>query len=121
MSQEFTESEIATIRELLTQHYRKDVEIQLAHSEVMLSSDQDSRKKCPTVFWHMRDANFVVAKTDRCAYRTQFFYTPHDQFGTGIEIYDDLKQCVTAVLRSQSQYERKHHGVEAGSAERSFD
>ena len=121
MAQEFTEAEIATIRELLTQRFRKDIEIQLSHSDVALSSDQDFLTKCPTVFWHVRDANFVVTKTDNSSYRTQFFYTPHDQFGTGVEVYGDLKQCIDAVLQSQSEYEKKNHGVDTVSAERSFD
>ena len=121
MIQEFTESKIATIRELLIQRYREDVEIHLTHSEVMLSPDQDYSTKCPTVLWHVRDANFAVVKTGRAAYRTQFFYTPHDQFGTGVEDYGDLKQCVTAVLRSHADHESEREGIDSGNAERSSD
>ena len=121
MIQEFTESEIATIRQLLFQRYRRDVEIHLAHSEVTLSPNRDSSTKCPTVLWHVRDANFVVVKTGRAAYRTQFFYTPHDQFGTGVEDYGDLKQCIAAVLRSHSHHENQREGIDSANAERSSD
>ncbi len=111
----YTEAEIATIRELLTQRYQKDVEIRLADSEVVLSSDQPEPEHCPTVFWHEQEANFVVVKTGLCSYRTQFFYTPHDQYGTGINEYNDLEQCVAAVLQTQADHERDRQRVSSGS------
>lgn len=111
----YTEAEITTIRELLTQRYQKDVEIHLADSEVALSPDQPEPEHCPTVFWHEREANFVVVKTGLFNFRTQFFYTPHDQYGTGINEYNDLEQCVAAVLQTQADHERDRQGVSSGS------
>jgi len=111
---EYTDTEIATIRELLAQCYRKDVEIHLADSEILLTPDDDTPVTRPTVFWHEREANFVVIKTSVCSYRTQFFYTPHDQHGTGIDEYNDLKKCVTAVLRTQSDNEKNRSDNSSG-------
>ncbi len=116
MSSDFTESEISTIRELLTQRYQKDIEIHLADSEVVLSSDMEEPQQGPTIFWHAREANFVVIKTGKYTYRTQFFYTPHDQFGTGIDEYSDLEKCVVAVLQTQSDHERKAQGISSESS-----
>ncbi len=103
---EFTDTELATIREMLMQRYRNTVEIQLADSDLCLGPG-DETVSCPTVYWHERGANFVVFKVGDCSYRTQFFYTPHEQFGTGIDEYDNLDECVAAALQTQSDHERK--------------
>jgi hypothetical protein len=114
MIPDFTAVEIATIRELLTQRYQRDVEIHLAYSEVVLSSDHPVPEQCPAVFWHEQEANFVVVKTGMFSYRTQFFYTPHEQYGTGISEYNDLEQCVATVFQTQADHERDHQGVSSG-------
>ncbi|MGI9311687.1 MAG: hypothetical protein ACR2P7_09210 [bacterium] len=121
---EFTPAEIAAIREMLVQRYRKEVEIHLADSDLMLDAndgdddgdgDGDGERgaiTAATVYWHERDANFVVFKIAPSRYRAQFFYTPHEQFGAGIEEYDDLDQCVAATLQAQSDHERERAGLE---------
>lgn len=116
MSLNFTESEISSIRDLLTQCYQKDVEIHLADSEVILSPDTEEQEQYPTVFWHARDANFMVIKTGTLTYRTRFFYTPHDQYGTGNDEYNDLEMCVAAVLQMQSDHERERQGISPGNS-----
>lgn len=119
---EFTDAEIATIREMLVQRYRTEVEIHLADSELLLDKrdgekdgdgddDKPDTVNCPTVYWHERGANFVVFKCGESRYRTQFFYTPHEQFGTGIEEYDRIDECIAAALQTQSDHERARQGV----------
>ncbi len=124
MSSEFTDTEIHIIREMLMQRYKQAVEIELADCELLLDEHDDERDdapddagatSCPTVYWHARDANFVVIKIDATRYRTQFFYTPHEQYGTGIDEYDNLDECVAAVLQTQADHERERHGVDSGS------
>ena len=121
---EFTDAELAAIREMLVQRYRKEVEVHLADSEVHLGADERDKHNpgtlnCPTVYWHERGANFVVVKCGADRFRTQFFYTPHDQFGTGIEQYDNLDECVAAVLQTQSDHERERtDGNPDGHAEK---
>ena len=105
MTEEFTDAELASIREMLQQRYRQEVQIHLADSELLLGDD-DAAQRCPTVYWHERDANFVVFKCAPGRYRTQFFYNPHEQYGTGIDEYTDIEQCVAAVLQTQSDHER---------------
>jgi len=107
---EFTADELATIREMLVQRYRKEVEIHLADSEVCLDADAGDAVSCPTVYWHQRGANFVVVKTGAANFRTQFFYTPHEQFGTGIDEYHRLDECVAAALQTQADHERDRGG-----------
>lgn len=103
---EFTDAEIAGIREMLTQRYRAEVAVHLADSDLLLDGADAEAVSCPTVYWYERDANFVVFKIAPFRYRTQFFYTPHEQFGTGIEEYSNLDECVAAVLQTQSDHER---------------
>lgn len=114
---EFTADELASIRAMLVQRYRKEVEIHLADSEVCLDAARDSGVEgetaavsCPTVYWHERGANFVVVKTGPANFRTQFFYTPHEQFGTGIDEYSRLDECVAAALQTQADHERARDG-----------
>ena len=111
---EFTDAEIADIREMLVQRYRQEVEIHLADSELRLDGpdtpdtpDAPDTVHCPTVYWHQRGANFVVFKCGEARYRTQFFYTPHEQFGTGIDEYRRLDECVAAALQTQADHERE--------------
>ena len=104
---DFTDSELHLIRQVLVQRYKKDVEIQLADCEIALDKDSEEVTSCPTVFWHAQGANFVVLKAGMFRFRTQFFYTPHEQYDTGIDEYNNLGECVTAVLQIQSDHERE--------------
>ena len=49
--------------------------------------------------------------TDR--YRSQFFYSALEQFGTGRDL-DDLAECVTTTLRLQADHEKDRAGVTPG-------
>lgn len=122
LTPEFTDAEIAGIREMLVQRYRKSVEIHLADSDLCVGgeSERDS-VSCPTVYWFERGANFVVFKIAAFRYRTQFFYTPHEQYGTSIDEYTDLDECVAAVLQTQSDHERDTRGDNASADEPLLD
>jgi len=106
MMLEFTDTEITTIRELLVQRYQKDIEIHLADSEMTLEGEDEVRE-FPTVFWHARGANFILLKTGMFGFRAQFFYTPHEQFDTGIDEYNALVPCVSALLEVQAEHEKQ--------------
>ena len=62
---------------------------------------------CPTIYWSERGAQFVVCKVADDRYRSQFFYSEAEQFGTGRDVYDDLKDCVVTLLQVQSDHERQ--------------
>ena len=120
LTSDFTDSELHNVREMLTQRYKKDVEIKLADCELRLDKKPGETTSCPTIFWHERGTNFVVFKIGMFRYRTQFFYTPHDQYGTGIDEYNNLEECVAAVLQTQSDHEREQEGVDSGSTGKQF-
>ncbi len=103
---DFSETELWVIRSAVNQRYGKTVELQLADSELKLDPAAPILSTCPTVFWAERGASFVVCKIGEERYRSQFFYSNRDQYGTGREVYDDLAECVTILLQVQSDHER---------------
>ena len=44
-------------------------------------------------------------------FRCQFFYSPSEIFGTGRDVYDNLSDCVTTLLKLQAD----HHGTRAAA------
>lgn len=92
---------------LLEERYGHAVDLQLADIELQLNPlEEDELTLCPTLFWAERNANFVVYKVDENTFHTQFFYSPDEQFGTGIDEFDDLEKCVNTVLQVQADQER---------------
>jgi hypothetical protein len=61
--------------------------------------------ECPALFWQDGKANFVVIKVGEGHYRSQFYYRVHQQYGTGIEEYDDLTECIITLLQVQADHE----------------
>ena len=104
----FTPADIETVRQLIHQRYGGGIEIQLTNSELMLNPKSEQQVDCPTLFWHVHGANFAVIRSGLDRFRCQFFYTPHDQHGTGRKEYDSLEQCVTTLLQVQANHERNH-------------
>ena len=104
----FTPADIETVRQLVHQRYREEIEIQLTNSELMLNPKGEQQVDYPTLFWHVHGANFAVIRSGLNRFRCQFFYTPHDQHGTGRKEYDSLEQCVTTLLQVQANHERNH-------------
>jgi hypothetical protein len=51
----------------------------------------------------------VVVKTGDRRYRCQFFYRIHQMYGTGIEEYDDLTECVVTLLQVQADHHAREH------------
>jgi len=103
---DFTDAERWVVETALKERYGKPVEVQVADAELRLSPDDRELTPCPTLFWEERGAGFVISKLGDDRFRTQFFYSKRDHYGTGREEYDDLLDCVTSVLRLQADHER---------------
>jgi len=111
---DYSEADLVQVRDLLRTRYREDTEIHLADSEVRLDPDPQTVQECPTLYWLARQCHHVIMKTAEEEYRCQFFYEPGDQYGTGIAVYDNLLECVTDLLKVQSDHEREREGARSG-------
>jgi hypothetical protein len=104
---EFSDSELWLIKSTLTERYGDAPEIQLAETEMRLNRGKTELVACPTAYWEADDCHFVVCKTGDKRYRCQFFYRIHQMYGTGIEEFDDLTECVVTLLQVQADHQLK--------------
>ncbi len=118
------DGEREVVESALRERYGKRVEAQLADVELKLSPKDEVLTACPTLYWEERGAAFVIAKVAAGRYRTMFYY-PGDfnpeQYGTSRAEYEDLAECVTAVLRAQADHEQERRGVSSGKTARDLD
>lgn len=103
---DYTDGELAAMRQLLTQRFRVAPNIDLADSELRLDPTSTELVSCPTAVWTHEGVTFLVFKTGDSRYRCLFYLGPNEQFGTGVEQYDDLNTCVMTLLQVQADYER---------------
>ncbi len=103
---DFTETELWAVRNTLKERYGKEVEPQLADTEVMLGGT-DGMAWCPALFWSAKGANFTIVKLGPKRFRAYFYYHPEYQLGTGIDNYDEIGDCVIGVLQVEADHLRK--------------
>lgn len=109
---ELTDLEKSIIQQTIDERWGKDkVKAEEVEVEIRLSPVDRTLTECPAMYWEYEDCKFVLAKTGENRYRSQFFYSVKDRFGTGIEEYTDLGDCVLYLLRLQADHEseRKQH------------
>jgi hypothetical protein len=107
--EDFTSSEMWIIRTTLTERYGEEIEVQLADTELRLNPYSTELVTCPAAFWSRDGCNFIVFRTGDQHYRCQFYYRVHEMYGTGIEEYDDLSECVVTLLQVQADYVATQH------------
>lgn len=109
---DFNKNELWIINSTLEERYDEKVELEFADSEMRLNPHSTEMSTCPALFWAHDDASFVIVKVADSRYRTQFFYRVHQQYGTGVEEYDDLTDCVVSVLQVQADFMAKQAEAE---------
>lgn len=107
---DFNDTEIWGVETTLKERYGKTIDINLADAEIRLNPSERTLTSCPVICWSELGANFVVFKMGEKQYRPQFYYRGYQQFGTGKNKYDDIAECVTAVLQVQADYHTKKEG-----------
>lgn len=103
-SLQFTDAERQLAQQTLTERYGEPVPLDV----VDIEANDDT---FPALFWLARGAEFLVAKTGQAQFRAQFFYSENEAFGTGIEHYDNLGDCLVSVLQVQADHEAERHGT----------
>jgi hypothetical protein len=101
---DFSESEMWIVQTTLAERYKETVDVQIADSELRLDPYSSELTPCPVAYWEKDGCHFVVFKTGDLSYRSQFYYRVHQMFGTGIEEYDDLSECMVTLLQVQADH-----------------
>lgn len=102
---DFNKNELWIVNKTLEERYRRAIELQFADSELRLNPHSTQLTDCPTIFWQDDEGvSFVVVKIGEDRYRCQFFYRVHQQYGTGVEEYDDLTDCIVSLLQVQADH-----------------
>ena len=102
--EDFTDSELWIIRTTLEERYGAPVEPQLADTELRLNPYDTALTLCPAAYWEHEGCHFIVCKTGSPRSRCQFYYRVHEMYGTGVEEYDDLSECMVTLLQVQADY-----------------
>lgn len=104
---DFTNEELDIIKKTIAERYGKSIDTELADIELRLDKSTTQLTTCPAVYWEARGCHFVIAKLGKNHYRNQFFYKGYQQYGTGIEEYDDIFNCTLTLLQVQADHEVK--------------
>ena len=118
---DFTEAEQKVVSAELFQRYGKPVALQLADSELQLDPASTELTLYPTLYWTERGAQFVICKIGEGRFRSQFFYSDADQYGTGKEEYQGLHTCVVTLLQVQADHERQLANTSTGATAANLD
>lgn len=113
---DFTDAEQKLVFATLFERYGKLVPVQLADSELQLDISSDQLTSCPTIYWAERGAQFVVCKVALERFWCQFFYSETELYGTGQDEYNNLGDCVLAVLQVQSDHERQMANISSSAS-----
>jgi len=103
--EDFTDSELWIIRTTLEERYGETIEPDLADIELRLNPYATELTPCPAAYWEHQGCHFITSKTGDSRYRCQFYYRVHQMYGTGVEEYDDLSECVVTLLQVQADYQ----------------
>lgn len=101
---EFSESEYGLVMQALIERYGHIVPIEQVEVELALSGEGGPLTAVPAFYWSALGAEFIVCKVGDNRFRSQFFYSPTELFGTGREVWDDLGDCVLTLLRLQADH-----------------
>jgi len=102
---DFSDSDLWIIKSTLAERYGAAREVQLAETEMRLDKGKTELVACPAAYWEADSCHFVILKTGDNRYRCQFFYRIHQMYGTGVEEYDDLTECVVSLLQVQADHQ----------------
>ncbi|OHC69045.1 MAG: hypothetical protein A3H93_09720 [Rhodocyclales bacterium RIFCSPLOWO2_02_FULL_63_24] len=102
---DFTDTEWQLVNQILFERYSRLVPLQAVDVDLQLDPASQALTTCPALYWEALGAEFIVAKVADQRYRCQFFYSAQEQFGTGRDVYDNLGDCVTTLLRLQADHQ----------------
>jgi hypothetical protein len=103
---DFTQSETWSIETTLKERWPgRQVELQPADVEIRMYPDDRELTEVPAIFWEVDEASFVVFKVSDRIYCSQFYYRGYQQYGAGKTEFDDITECVVALLQAHADKE----------------
>ncbi len=118
---DYTDKELQSVRQVLNQRYRFQVEMHLADCEVQPDAKYDARVERPALYWRALGCNFVVIKLADNQFRGTYFYQPDEHFPHAQQTYIDPLNCVTALLQCQADQVGKAQGYASGTTAADFN
>jgi hypothetical protein len=103
--EEFSEAERCLVTCALQDRYGAPLPIEMVDTELQLDPDSMETTTCPTFLWRARGVDFAIVKVAEGLYRSQFHYSPLEQFGVGHD-FDDLAECAFITLKLQADHEK---------------
>ena len=107
---DISDSETWVIRSTLAERYKEDIDLQIADADIRLGPSDRETTSCPVWYWQKDGCHFIIFKTGTRQYRSQFFYRPYQQYGTGVHEYRDITECVVSLLQAQADHDAKERG-----------
>ena len=104
---DFTDAERWCVETALLERYCRKVEVEPVDVELRLDPVLPQLALCPALYWKEDAAACLITKVGNGRFRSQFFYSVREQYGTGQQEYDDLAQCVVTLLQKQADHEAK--------------
>lgn len=104
---DFTKDEIRLIEATLVERFGEKIPVELADVELRLSLASIDMTPCPSAYWEVGDAHFLISRTDRHHFQAIFYYRSYQQYGTQKRSFDDLFDSVTSLLKAHEEYEQK--------------
>lgn len=105
--EDFNENELWIIQTTLQERYGEQREIQMGDSEIRLHSADRDLTTCPIIMWDDDTCHFVILKCGDNRYRCLFYYRSFEQFGTGVEEFDQLAECIVTLLQTEADKARE--------------
>jgi len=102
---DYSDDELNVVKQTLKERYGKEIDVLLADTELRLDPVAQTLTTCPALYWQQQQCHFVISKIKQQHYHAQFYYKGSEQFGTGIQQYDDLFNCVVTLLQVQADHE----------------
>jgi hypothetical protein len=108
--EEFNEAERCVVTCALQDCYGGPLPVETVDTELQLDPDSPEVTTCPTFLWRARGVDFAIVKVAEGTYRSQFNYSPLEQFGIGHD-FDDLAECAFMTLKLQADHEKERDAL----------
>lgn len=98
----FSKSELWVVKKSLEERFRREIQVEEVETDVRLALSDRELTTCPALYWHEEDCHFLICKVKDGIYRSQFFYSVREQYGTGIDDFTDIGECAVTLLQMQA-------------------